>query len=81
MDAIRKPTTENDAVSAAASLPTLHLRTGVRAGSNYVPLGDAVAWFTHTTGLDKLAEKYTEITGHDCGCDERRDALNHLISY
>ena len=76
MEGQSKPTAENDAPRTL-----LHLRTGVRAGANYVPLGDAVAWFTHTTGLDQLAEKYTEVTGKDCGCDERRKTLNHLISY
>lgn len=80
MEALNNPTDANDAASPAASRAALRLRTGVRAG-RYVPLGDAVAWFTHTTGLDQLATKYTEITGNDCGCDERRAALNHLISY
>jgi hypothetical protein len=59
---------------------SLGLRTGLRVGA-YVPLGDAVAWLTHATGLDKLAQKYTEVTGQDCGCDERRAWLNQLIKY
>jgi len=44
-------------------------------------LGDTVAKITHATGLDKLAEMYTEITGKPCGCSERQDALNKLVPY
>lgn len=56
------------------------VRTGLRAGQTF-RLGDAVAAFTHATGLDKLAEKYTEITGRDCGCKERQELLNRLVSF
>jgi hypothetical protein len=58
-----------------AALP---IRSGLRAG---VPLGDAVAWFTHTTHLDELAKKYTELTGKDCGCEQRREFLNRLLPF
>jgi hypothetical protein len=44
-------------------------------------LGDTLAKIAHTAGLDKLAELYTEITGMDCGCKNRQEALNKLIPY
>jgi hypothetical protein len=44
-------------------------------------LGDTVAKITHATGLDKLAEVYTRITGKDCGCKGRQEFLNKLIPY
>ena len=43
--------------------------------------GDTVAKITHSTGLHKLAELYTEITGRDCGCRNRQEALNKLFPY
>jgi len=55
-------------------------------GDNGVPsqsrgLGDTVFKITHATGLDKLAEIYTKITGQPCGCAERQEALNKLFTY
>lgn len=44
-------------------------------------LGDTVAKITHATGLDKLSELYTNITGRDCGCASRQEALNKLVPY
>lgn len=44
-------------------------------------LGDTVAKITHATGLDKLAELYTHVTGKDCGCQSRQEALNKLFPY
>lgn len=44
-------------------------------------LGDTIAKITHATGLDKLAELYTNITGKDCGCHSRQEALNKLVPY
>lgn len=44
-------------------------------------LGDTIAKITHATGLSKLAEAYTRITGKPCGCTSRQEALNKLIPY
>lgn len=55
--------------------PRLPIRTDVRAGKG---LGDIVADFTHATGLDVVADKYTEMTGNDCGCDARQESLNKI---
>ena len=44
-------------------------------------LGDTIANFTHSTGLDKLAELYTQATGKDCGCQGRQETLNKIFPY
>jgi hypothetical protein len=41
-------------------------------------VGDTVAKITKATGIDK-AVKF--IAGEDCGCDQRKDTLNHLFPY
>jgi hypothetical protein len=53
----------------------MKVKTGLKAGK---PLGDTVADFTHATGLNKLAETYTRVTGRDCGCEKRRRLLNRI---
>jgi hypothetical protein len=53
----------------------MKVKTGLEAGKG---LGDAIASFTHATGLDHLATFYSQVTGKDCGCDERRQKLNQL---
>lgn len=63
----------------------MNVRTGLKAGQSQglgaQGLGDTVAKFTHSTGLDKLAEYYTRLTGKDCGCDQRRQKLNQWFPY
>jgi hypothetical protein len=54
----------------------MRVQTGLKAGK---PLGDAVADFTQATGLYKLAEWYTQVTGLDCGCAQRQEFLNRLF--
>jgi hypothetical protein len=56
----------------------MKVKTGIESGRG---LGDAVADFTHATGLDRLAKFYTRITGKDCGCEERRHKLNQIIPF
>ncbi len=53
----------------------LRLRTGANAGR---PLGDSVADMIHITGLDFFASFYSRLTGLDCGCRARQEALNRL---
>ena len=33
------------------------------------------------TGLKSAVSKLAEITGTDCGCNERRDSLNRIFPY
>jgi hypothetical protein len=52
---------------------SLRIKTGIKGGQ---PMGDAVADAAHAAGLDKGAALYTQITGRDCGCEQRRQLLN-----
>lgn len=45
-------------------------------------LGDSVAAVTKATKLDKIAEQVAKLAGKkDCGCKERQEKLNRLVSY
>jgi len=46
--------------------------------SEYYGLGDAVAAFTKVTGVKKIVEKVSEITGIDCKCDLRQEKMNYI---
>jgi hypothetical protein len=54
---------------------------GIVAPQSSRGLGDTIAKITHATGLDKLSQIYTSITGQPCGCASRQEALNKLIPY
>ena len=41
-------------------------------------LGDSVEKVLKATGIDKIAKK---VLGDDCGCEERKEALNKLYPY
>ena len=64
---------------AEAYTKFVHLRNGTL--NDPKGLGDTIATVTAATGIDKLAELYTRLTGKDCGCKERREALNKLVPY
>lgn len=44
-------------------------------------LGDTIEQITEATGIKKAVELFSEFTGLDCGCEERKEKLNKLISY
>ena len=44
-------------------------------------LGDTIEKFTTATGIKKVVETVAKATGKDCGCKERRDALNRAFPY
>lgn len=45
-------------------------------------LGDTIEKITTFTGIKKLVEVVTEAVGiEDCGCEERRKALNEAFPY
>jgi hypothetical protein len=54
----------------------MKVRTDLKAG---LGMGDVVAQVTESTGMDKLAQVYEQVTGKPCGCDERREMLNKLF--
>ena len=41
-------------------------------------LGDSIERFTEKTGIKKVVEK---VSGEECGCGARRDALNRMFPY
>lgn len=41
-------------------------------------VGDTIAKITKATGIDKAVEF---VAGEDCGCDQRKQTLNHLFPY
>ena len=42
-------------------------------------LGDTIEKITEATGIKAVVEKASEITGKDCGCEERKEKLNKLF--
>jgi len=44
-------------------------------------LGDTIEKITTATGIKKVVETVAKATGKDCGCKERRDALNRAFPY
>jgi len=40
-------------------------------------LGDVIEKVTTATGIKKVVETVSEITGVDCGCAKRKEALNN----
>lgn len=44
-------------------------------------LGDSIEKLTEATGIKKVVELFSEATGLDCGCDERKEKLNKLFPY
>lgn len=44
-------------------------------------LGDTIEQITIATGIKAVADKISEVTGIDCGCEDRKETLNKLWSY
>ncbi len=44
-------------------------------------LGDVVEAAASITGLKKVADTYTKVTGKDCGCKKRKEALNKKFPF
>jgi len=44
-------------------------------------LGDSIEKFTKATGIKKVVDTVAKATGKDCGCNNRRDALNRSFPY
>ena len=56
----------------------MKVQTGIKAGEG---LGNTIEDIIHITGLDRLAHLYTQTTGNDCGCEQRKEYLNQLFPY
>ena len=44
-------------------------------------LGDTIEKFTKATGIKKVVDTVSKVTGKDCGCGKRKDNLNRLFPY
>ena len=44
-------------------------------------LGDTISKITEATGIRAVVDKVSELTGIDCKCQERKEALNKLYPY
>lgn len=44
-------------------------------------LGDTIEKITTATGIKKVVETVSKVTGKDCGCAKRRDTLNRVFPY
>ena len=44
-------------------------------------LGDTIEKITTVTGIKKVVEAVAKVTGKDCECKARRDALNRTFPY
>ena len=44
-------------------------------------LGDTISKITEATGIKKVVDKISEVTGVPCNCEERRSKLNKLFPY
>ena len=44
-------------------------------------LGDTIAKITKFTGIDKLVDGISKVTGKDCGCEDRKNSLNEKFPY
>ena len=44
-------------------------------------LGDTIEQITTATGIKAVVYKISEVTGIDCGCEERKELLNKIWTY
>ena len=44
-------------------------------------LGDLVEIVTQTTGVKAVVDKISKVTGKDCGCGKRKEALNKAVPF
>ena len=44
-------------------------------------LGDSIEKITKATGIKKVVNKISKVTGKDCGCKKRQQALNKAFPY
>jgi len=44
-------------------------------------LGDTIEQITEATGIKAVVEKFSKVTGIDCGCEDRKEVLNKLFPY
>jgi hypothetical protein len=53
----------------------MKVSTNIKVGTG---LGDTIEDIIHISGLDRFAKLYTQLTGNDCCCQKRKEALNRI---
>ena len=49
--------------------------------NNFGGLGDVVEAAAKVTGVKAVVDKISEVTGKDCGCGKRKEALNKAVPF
>ena len=44
-------------------------------------LGDSIERFAQATGIKKIVDTVSKVTGKDCGCGKRKEMLNKKFPY
>ena len=44
-------------------------------------LGDTIEQITEATGIKSAVKLFADLTGIDCGCDERKEKFNQMFPY
>tara|TARA_R100001198_G_C5090699_1_gene127682 strand:+ start:92 stop:280 length:189 start_codon:yes stop_codon:yes gene_type:complete len=44
-------------------------------------LGDTIEKITKATGIKKVVDTVSKVTGKPCGCGKRKDTLNRVFPY
>ena len=44
-------------------------------------LGDSIEKFTKATGIKKVVDTVSKVTGRGCGCKKRKQQLNKILPY
>ena len=44
-------------------------------------LGDTIKKITKATGIKKVVDTISKVTGKDCGCEDRKSFLNKKFPY
>tara|TARA_R100001463_G_scaffold1814_8_gene7773 strand:+ start:883 stop:1047 length:165 start_codon:yes stop_codon:yes gene_type:complete len=44
-------------------------------------LGDSIEKITKATGIKKVVDTVSRVTGKDCGCNKRKNSLNRMFPY
>ena len=44
-------------------------------------LGDTIEKITEATGIKKVIDKVSKVTGKDCGCNKRKERINKMFPY
>ena len=52
-----------------------------KGSKSFTGLGDVVEAAAKATGVKAVVDKISEVTGKDCGCGKRKEALNKAVPF